>query len=161
MVSRPMSTEQSQDPAPWGTLAKQLKVSRQAVAKWKKIPGAPTAPNLSDWQAFVEEHQLGVVGNRVSKGREELLGENLTKKNRLLDLQIGREERSMVDRADVDQLLLHVGSLAKTTLYPAMERELPARAAGRSAAEIAVIGREIADRICEQMQRGFEAWGET
>lgn len=145
----------------WGTLCKRLRVSRTAVYEWKKLPGAPTEPDYEAWKLFVEENELGISGNRTDRGREELLKENLTKKNRLLDLQIAKEEKTVVDRSEVNELLLHVSTLAKAILYPAMERELPPRAEGRSAAEISIVGREVADRICEQMQSDLAVWAES
>jgi hypothetical protein len=73
-------------------------------------------------------------------------------------LQIAREERKSVDRGEVDAMLLNVASLQKAVLYPALERELPAKAEGKTAVEIAVIGREIADRICETLSGAVESW---
>lgn len=138
-----------------------LQVSRQTIAEWRKLDEAPQVPNYERWKAFVEMNELGIVGNRVTKDRETLLKENLTKKNKLLDLQIAKEEKRSVDRSEVDSLFMHISTLAKTTLYPALERELPPRAEGRTAAEISLVGREIADRICEQMARDIEAWSEA
>jgi hypothetical protein len=98
------------------------------------------------------------MGGRTGKGREELLKENLTKKNRLLDLEIANKERKSVDRTEVDALLLHVATMQKTILFPALERELPPRAEGKTASEISVIGREIGDRLCEVFASTIEAW---
>lgn len=151
----------SEGPFTWSKLAIRLSVSRVSLTEWRKLPEAPQEPDLDRWLAFIELMELGNVGNRTSKGREELLKENLTKKNRLLDLQIAKEEKSVVDRSEVDSLLMHISTLAKAVLYPALERELPPRAEGRSAAEISLVGREIADRICEQMVRDIEVWADA
>ena len=145
----------------WGKLAIKLGVSTRTLQDWRKLGDAPDRPDLERWAAYIELMDLGSAGNRVSATREQLLKENLEKKNRLLDLQIAKEERTVVDREEVNSLFLHITTLAKTILYPAMERELPPRAEGRSATEISLIGREIADRICDQMARDMEGWAET
>jgi len=153
-----MPTETGQT---WSKLAIKLQVSTQAIREWRRLPDAPDVPDLERWKAFVELNELGIVGNRVSKDRETLLKEKLTKENRLLDLKIAKEEKTSVDRKEVDALFLHIATLAKTTLYPALERELPPKAEGRTAAEISLIGREMADKIVDQMQRDMEAWAEA
>jgi hypothetical protein len=156
-----MGGEMKEKPDDWGTLCKRLKFSRTAFHGWRKLPGAPQTPDAAAWKAFIAENDLGIVGNRVSKDREELIKEKLTKENRLLDLKIAKEEKTSVDRKEVDALFLHIATLAKTTLYPALERELPPKAEGRTAAEISLIGREMADKIVDQMQRDMEAWAEA
>jgi len=125
---------------------------------WRKLPGAPQNPDIEAWSTYVSDNDLGVVGNRVSQDREELLREKLTKENRLLDLKIAREEKTSVDRAEVDALLLHIATMQKTVLYPALERELPAKAEGHTAAEISLIGREIGDRLCAIFTSQIESW---
>lgn len=122
------------------------------------MPNAPQSPDLESWRAFIDAHELGIVGNRVSKDREQLLKEKLEKENKLLDLKIAREEGTSIDRTAVDALLLHVATMQKTVLYPALERELPAKAEGRTAAEISLIGREIGDRLCAVFSSQIETW---
>ena len=144
----------------WAKLALKLQVSRVSLTAWRKLPEAPEVPDLERWQAFIEVMELGISSNRMSKSREELIKEKLTKENRLLEIKIAEAEKKMVSRAAVDALLLHVSTLAKATMYPALERELPPKVAGRTAEEVSLIGREMADRICEQMQRDITAWSE-
>lgn len=148
------------DIVPWTELAQILGVTRQSIFLWRKLPEAPDVADPERWKEFVAFAGLGVSGNRVSESREELLKANLEKKNRLLDLQIAKEERTVVDREDINSLLLHIAALAKSILYPALERELPPRAEGRTAVEIGILGREFADRICDQMARDIEVWAE-
>ena len=125
---------------------------------WRKLPGAPQTASIEAWQAFIADNELGTVGNRVSGDREELLKDKLTKEIRLLALKIAREEKTSVDRAEVDALLLHIATMQKTVLYPALERELPAKAEGRTAAEVSLIGREIGDRLCAIFASQIESW---
>ena len=142
----------------WTELGKQLGVTRQTVYEWKKLPGAPTTPDVTQWKAFAAENQLGLVGNRVGKGRESLLEEKLVEEIKLLRIRNAKENRTVVDREAVDAMLLRVGSLMKPVLYHKLERELPPKAAGRAADEIAMLGREMADDICDIFRQGLEEW---
>jgi hypothetical protein len=147
------------DPKPtWSLLAKQLQVSKQSIARWRGLPGAPTEPDAPVWRAFIAENGLGVAGNRLSKQRESLLASSVEKKNRLLDIEIAQKERKTIERADVNKLLLRVASQQRAVLYAALEREYPGKVVGRTAAEVSLRGRELADRVCEIMDREIETW---
>jgi len=156
-----MSPEKAEKEPGWGELAVQLKVARRVLFTWRRLPGAPETADLGIWKNFVEENSLGIAPNRVAPRRAELMEENLVKRNRLLDLEIAKQERSVIERAAVDALLLRVASMQKTILYQSLEREMPAKAAGRSAEEIAVLGRETADNLCEIFSREIEQWKQS
>lgn len=160
MTKSPETNDSSPDT--WGKLAIRLGVSVQSIKNWRKREGAPETPDLEAWQAFVDEHELGVVGNRVDKGREELLKENLIKKNRLLDLEIAVKEKRSIDRQLVDALLLRLGSLQKTVLFQRLEKEMPVKAAvhGAPVAAMQALGRETADAICEIFNQEMDKWQE-
>ncbi len=139
-------------------LAQALGVSLSGLDLWRAIPGSPESNELEQWQHFIRENNLGSAQARVGKDRETLLAEAVAKRNRLLDLEIAEKERKVVGREDVDGMIHHAAALQKTILYSALERELPAKAAGRSADEIAVIGRDFADRLCEIFSTSIESW---
>ena len=80
------------------------------------------------------------------------------KEDKILELKLGREERRTVARAAVDDLHLHIATMQKTLLYSMLENEYPGKVVGRTAGEIKMAGRAIADRICEVMQREVEQW---
>ncbi len=148
----------------WPRLAEILGFSRRTITEWRKLPGAPTGPqDIKAWRDFIEVNDLGIVGNRASKSREQLLVEKLTKENRLLELKIAKEERTVVERAAVDQMLLRLGSLQKTLLYQKLEREMPVKAAagGADVEQMRKLGMETADSICELFRQGMTAWEET
>lgn len=154
-----MKNKPKKDPKPgWAKLALRLHVSRPTLTAWRKLVGAPTEALFDPWKAFVEAEGLGVAGNRVSKVREQHLTSAIEKRNRLLDLEISQKEGRMADRFEVDTMLTRIGSLQKTILYAKLERELPAKAVGRSAEEIATLGREFADELCAIFARGVEEW---
>jgi hypothetical protein len=149
-------------PAPWGELAQRLRVSRGAIANWKKLPGCPQTPDYAAWEAFVKANELGVVGNRTSAEREDLLKKKLRSDIRLNEIKIAKEERSVVDRAAVDQMLLRMGSLQKARLYQKLENEMPAKAVafGAQVEPMKRLGREIADALCEIFSQEMDQWTE-
>ena len=158
-------TDEPTEPAgkvTWPKLAIRLRVSRTSIDNWRKLPDAPQVPDVERWKAFVEMNDLGRPGNRPAAGREELLQENLVKKNRLLDLEIGERERKSIDRTLVNALLLRLGSLQKTVLFQKLEKEMPAKAAahGAPAVEMAKLGRETADALCELFAQEMDRWQE-
>ena len=144
----------------WSKLAIKLGFSVQSLKNWRKREGAPQTPDLDAWETYIDVQQLGIAGNRTSDSREDLLKENLKKKNRLLDLQIAREERQSIDRTVVDQLFLRLASLQKTVLYQHLEKQMPAKAVGHGAAiePMQKLGREIADALCEIFNQEMDRW---
>jgi hypothetical protein len=147
-----------QKPENWGTLAKRLHVSRTAIHEWKKLDGAPTEPNFEAWKAFVAENGLGVAGNRVSSKREGLLSDAARLKNRLLELEVARKEGRTVERTDMDTLHHKVFTRQKAVLFAALESEYPGKAVGRTASELRVLGRQLAERICDIFAQDVEGW---
>lgn len=149
------------EPATQKELASRLRTSVQSLASWGKLPGAPTDLNLQAWKEFVEANQLGLGGNRVGGGREELLQEKLRGEIRLNQLKIEREEGKTILVDEVDERDLHLATLQKAYLYAVLGRELGARGAGKSAEELCVLGQQIADQICEIFNQGIEQWRES
>jgi hypothetical protein len=145
----------------WGHLAQRLGVTPRTLSRWKHLPGCPATPDVEAWQRFVEENSLGISPNKITPGRARLMEENLVKRNRLLDLEISKQERRVIERAAVDELLLHVASLQKVVLGQKLEREMPARTEGKSAAERVLIGRAILDEICGIFSSRATQWREA
>lgn len=139
-------------------LAKRLRVSAVSIDAWAALPGAPTGFNYEEWKAFVKENDLGIAGNRVSKSREELLKESLRAKIKLDNLKIAKEERTVVDRAEVDKFLLHIATLQKTILYQRLGRELGPKGEGKNATELNIYGQAVADELADIFANGLEQW---
>lgn len=136
----------------WGALARSLGFTTRSLRDWRKLPGAPTEPDLAAWQAFIDANDLGTAGNRVGAGREELLKEKLRKEIELAGIKIDKERRRSIPRSEVDALLLHIATRQKTLLYQRLETELPPKLDGLSAAETRPILRKVADDICDEMR---------
>lgn len=139
-------------------LASRLRTSVKSIQVWSKLPGAPTGLDLDEWLKFAEENQLGVAGNKVGAGREELLQEKLRSEIRLNELKIQKEEGKTVLVSDVDERDLQLATMQKSYLYAVLGRELGARGAGKSAEELCVLGQNIADQICDVFTKGVEKW---
>lgn len=144
----------------WAKLAMKLGFTYETIRQWRELPDAPEVPDVERWKAYVETMGLGVVGNKTTKGREQLLKENLIKKNRLLDLEIELKERKVVDRAAVNQMLLRMASLQKTVVFQKLEHELPAKAVafGAPMEPMRTLGREAAEAICEIFAQEMDKW---
>lgn len=149
------------EPTTQKELAARLRCSVQSLASWGKLPGAPTDYSLEAWKSFVEANQLGVGGNKVGGGREELLQEKLRGEIRLNQLKIEREEGKTILVDEVDERDLHLASMQKAYLYAVLGRELGARGAGKSAEELCVLGQQIADQVCAIFNQGVEQWRES
>jgi hypothetical protein len=142
----------------WGALAERLGVSRRSLGNWRKLPGAPGTCQLAPWRKFVEENSLGIAPNKITPDRARLMEENLVKRNRLLGLEIAKQEGKLVRTADVDQMLLRIASLQKIVLYQKLEREMPVRTDGKDTGEKLLIGRSIADELCEIFSQEADRW---
>lgn len=98
------------------------------------------------------------AGQREKKNLVELKAGKLERENKKLDLEIAVTEKKMIAVKEVDALLLHIATLQKTILYQALEREMPAKGAGRSAGELTALGRGLADRLCEIFAEEETKW---
>ena len=140
------------DPATQRELAARLRISVQSLSGWSKLPGAPTDYNVAAWKAFVEENQLGLSGNRVSKSRETLLTEQVEKKNRLLDIDIAKKEGRLAPVESINEGAMRTASAQKQMLYQILVHELPPRTVGQDVATVRQLNQDTADRICELMR---------
>ena len=140
-------------------LARVLGFSAPALSQWRtKFPGeAPQGFEVAEWQKFIASHNLGIVGNRVSKGREELLRLKLTTEVRLNEIKIAKEERKLVPAGDVESFLTYSSARLKAGLYR-MIAELAPKVAGLEAVEVRQLMTEHADVLCVAMQSLVEEW---
>jgi len=157
-TSRKARPDKVKEKAEIAAFRRAIGVSEPTFADWRRMPGAPVTLDVEQWRAFIVENGLGVRGSRPMPAREAHLTDNVARRNRLLELEIQQKEGKLADRSEVDTMLTRMGSLQKTILYAKLERELPAKAVGRSAEEIATLGREFADELCAIFARGVEEW---
>ena len=69
----------------------------------------------------------------------------------LLKAKLNRENRKVIDRDEVNKLLLHLATRGRTMLYQFLETEAPPKLDGLGAAEMRPILREMADSIADEM----------
>lgn len=94
--------------------------------------------NVAKVRQWLEDHpDVGEAGNKVSMGREALMCENLEKRNKLLDKQIGEAELRLVE---IDRVLAALAVERNANIQAFRKRllsELPAELEGKTARELA------------------------
>src|SRR6478609_4782385 len=91
-------------PLTWEELAGKLGCTRQAIAVWRKRADAPLATDFEQWSEYLKKNDLG--------GRTKVPGNLKDEKTRheieLLKAKVARENRRVIDRDEVNQLLLNI-----------------------------------------------------
>ena len=131
----------------WDALAKKLGVSRQAVVLWRKLDGAPESRDVPSWEAFVAKNGLNVNGQGKPTDMRQLKEEKLVLDIALTQAKLNRENRKVIERDEVNRLLVHIGAEFRTNLYQFLETEAPPKLDGMSSAQMRPILREMADAI--------------
>ena len=135
--------------------------SQPTLANWKrKYPDAPTGLVLSEWLAFVEKHELGFAGNRVTKSREELIKANLAADLKWKNLRIAQAERTLVPLDDVKAYTNHLGYSMLHVLRSRLENSLPPRVLGLDVVDVRQICRETLDSILTDLNDRIKEWAD-
>lgn len=141
----------------WITLAKELGFTKTAVYSWRKLAGAPKTPNLVSWTKFVEENDLGVSGNRVTKGREYWLIEKLKRDVARNELKFKQESGAVIEIDTVADFVAQMGFSCRQWAYE-IARELPRQIIGLELAESQLRARDFADRLVDELAAGIDSW---
>jgi hypothetical protein len=128
----------------WDALAVRLGVSRQSVVNWRNMEGAPKGRDVEEWKAFVAANNLGARGPKTGGV---LKDEKTRHEIEILKARLDREHRKVIDREEVNRLLLHIGTDLRTMLYQYLETEAAPKLDGMSAGQMRPILREMADAI--------------
>ena len=141
----------------WTEIAAALGVSRQSVGRWRRLPGAPSAPDLEAWESFVQEQGLGAF--RETPERNELQREKLRREIALLDVKVAQARRQVIDADEVEEIYRTVHAGLKSTLDKwAQKSEIPALRPGADLAEIRASYQEIADNLLDRLASGWKRW---
>ena len=98
-----------------------------------------------------------------AKGRlQELKEGQLERQNKKLDLELLKLAGQMIEVGAVGAFMLRISTRLKTRLYQFLEKELPSRARvdAPEAARLAVLGRELADEMCQTLAGELSAWNQ-
>jgi hypothetical protein len=130
----------------WEAVAVACGVTRQSLVVWRKMPGAPGGCDIPAWKKFIDDTGLG-----KPKATGSLKDEKTRHEIEILKAKLDREHRRVIDREEVNRLLLHLATDGRTMLYQFLETELPPKLDGMSAVQMRPILREVADSIADRM----------
>ena len=136
-------------------MADALDVTTQSLRNWRKLPGAPSEPDLAAWASFVEKHDLG---RKESPETQALRAEKLRREIALLDIRLHRERAQVIPVDQVADLLRKIAAGQRRELIEWAESHTPDLAPGRDLAEIRANQMEAAYRICDRMEGGLARW---
>lgn len=151
-----MDTEQKEPT--WAEVAAALGCDQRALLAWRKREDAPAGKDIPAWLAYRDANGLGESGPKL--GYKELREAKLVEEVELLRIKKAKENRKMIERDEVDQLLHHVAAQQRSRLYQYLETELPPKCEGLSAAQLRPIFRGVADDLCDQMAVLVDKWKE-
>jgi hypothetical protein len=145
--------------ANYAALARELKFSQSALAKWKaQHADHPTSLDVDEWRAWIDGKGLGKRGHHRADSMVELDARKRRAEVRLLEIKIAKEERALIPANDVDTFLLFLASRLKSSLYQMFQTELPPKLAGQEVAEIRRMARESCDVLMLSMSHLQDEW---
>lgn len=136
-----------EQPLTWILLASKFGVSVQTMKVWRQKEGAPVTTELGLWETWLKKEGLGMRGLSGAGLKDEKTKHEIE----LLKAKINREQRRVIDRDEVNQLLLHIATRGRTKTYQLLESEAPPKLDGMSAVQMRPILREMADAIADEM----------
>jgi hypothetical protein len=93
--------------------------------------------NIDEIRAWMDDHpEVGTPGQRVGAKREDLMCENLEKRNKLLEQQIAESEHRLVDGSILLEMFIRERTIARETFRKRILSEIPAEAEGKRAQQI-------------------------
>jgi hypothetical protein len=101
-------------------------------------------PTIQGLLRYYREHN--------QRTKEKIIGTKDTKTQleiKILRARFEREQGDVIPRDAVNRMVARAGSLIRSRLYAALERDYPGRVQGRSPSEIAAIGRALADELID------------
>ena len=109
---------------------------------------------LQDWMNAHPEKGQG-AGNKVTGRREDLMCENLEKRNALLDRQIAEADGRLVDGNKVIEFMVRERTIALESFRKRLLSELPAECEGKRASTIAMLLREAFDEFLSDIENAI------
>jgi hypothetical protein len=139
----------------WAVLAREVGATRQSIANWRKLDGAPEDPHVEQWRAFMEENNLGrstsatLTGLRADVEREKL--RKLRRENEVAEGSVVPVDAVLTINRELSARL---GLLLKVKLMT----ELPSLCVGQPIAEIRAVAQQKIDEICDVTTEGLLNW---
>lgn len=136
----------------WADVAGQLGTTRQTLYNWRKLPDAPTEPDVEAWKEWHEENKAGAGGAELSEVKRQVELEKLRKLRRENEVQEGR----MIPVDEVVALIALASAKWDLVLTQKLETEGPARVVGKDIAEARIELRTMHDELRVTSKRLFE-----
>jgi hypothetical protein len=118
--------------------------------------GRYSIDELQCWRDNHPEKGQG-AGNKVTGRREDLMCQNLEKRNALLDRQIAEADGRLVDGAKVVELFVRERTLNLEAFRKRVLSEIPAEAEGKPASKIAQLLKDAFDEYLDEAKRSIAA----
>lgn len=139
----------------WQELATEIGASRQILAKWRKLEGAPEEPNVEEWRDFMAERSLGRLPTaKLTEIRAEIEREKLRKIRRENEVAEGRIIPVETMNTINGELAAKLALLLKVKFVT----ELPSLCVGSSITEIRAIAQQKIDEVSDVTTRGLLDW---
>ena len=122
--------------------------------------GRYSIDELQHWRDNHPEKGQG-AGNKVTGRREELMCENIEKRNALLDREIAEADGRLVDGAKVIEFFVRERTLNLEAFRKRVLSEIPAEAEGKRAQQIAQLLKDAFDEYLDQIRESVPdiVWG--
>jgi hypothetical protein len=138
-------------------------ISTNAFYRWRQKyrdfpqPRADGLYGLEDFRSWLDAHpDIGEgAGNKVTGRREELMCDNLAKRNALLDRQIAEADRRLIDGRKVAEMLVRERTINQETFRKRLLSEIPAEAEGKRASAIAALLQDAYDEYLDDIERSI------
>ena len=135
----------------WADIAGKLGVSRQTIYNWRKLPEAPTEPDLDAWIKWMEANKEGGASIDLQEAKRQVELEKLRKLRRENEIQEGR----MISVEDATACIRTATQKWDLALTQALDTEGPKRCEGKSVAELRMEFRMIHDELRAVSKRLF------
>jgi transposase-like protein len=135
----------------WADIAGKLGISRQTLYNWRKLPEAPTEPDLDAWIKWMEANKEGGASIDLQEAKRQVELEKLRKLRRENEIQEGR----MISVEEATACIRTATQKWDLALTQALDTEGPKRCEGKGVAELRMEFRMIHDELRAVSKRLF------
>lgn len=138
----------------WADLAGKLGVSRQTIYNWRKLPDAPTEPDVEAWMSWAAANKPDSTHGDLNEVKRLVELEKLRKLKRHNEV----EEGAIASVPDVAAFLQKTAAIYDALLTQKIDVELPPLIVGLPIADVRKACEKLHDEIREITNRGLQNW---